>query len=183
MPRNSEAIELIEYYKKHNITDYPKNKNGDPNMSKPFNKFNYLKVLDSKLPIKNQEPEDCCVICSEPFLDKCILSCGHTFCVSCSIKHFRKNENCPMCRKQICDKPKELIAMPEEITNSYIDTIFETKEDTRQNLNVRDYIYNAFEYYKYNSILNKERYIQDICEEIKLCILDFNESAIEWYTS
>ena len=172
---------LVEYYKQHNIVNYPKNKNGLPNMTTTFNKHHY-KILQSQSKEDTNIKEEC-VICTEKLEDKCILSCGHTFCVSCSIKHFRKNENCPMCRRKICDKPKEILSMPEEITNSHIDTIFETEEPSRHNLNVRDYIYNAFEYYKYNNILNKDRYINDICEEIKLCILDFNESAIEWYTS
>lgn len=44
-----------------------------------------------------------CKLCFHEMIST-ILKCGHTMCSECSIKHFRKSENCPFCRATICKK-------------------------------------------------------------------------------
>lgn len=49
-----------------------------------------------------------CVICNSPMENEyCKLNCDHKFCVSCIMMHARNNNNCPMCRYEICEKPKK----------------------------------------------------------------------------
>ena len=56
-----------------------------------------------------------CVICSEELnKNHCLLLCEHAFCVSCIAQHCRINNNCPLCRKEICNKPKIMDKIPRE---------------------------------------------------------------------
>ena len=108
---------MIEYYKKEGI-DYPKTKNGEPNMIYKQNRDTYNKMRDE------------CVICSEKMKGVAELECGHKMCVQCCIKHFRKKESCPFCRKIICVKEGNL----EEI-QEIIDNVVDASYSSRHNLN------------------------------------------------
>ena len=173
--------ELIEYYKKHTITDYPKTKRGLPKMNSKINRDNIKLLVAEK---KENKPlnDTTCSICAEILTDNCTLKCKHTFCVSCMISHFRINNSCPLCRVVICDKPKKLEGMPDEMIQQNIQSILmNEQESVRQNMNMSDYLFNKLEYYKSNYILNRDRYINDIYNEIVSCIYDYNSIVEEHY--
>jgi hypothetical protein len=52
---------------------------------------------------KRQKINEECKLCFHEIIST-TLKCGHTMCSECCIKHFRKSENCPFCRKMICEK-------------------------------------------------------------------------------
>ena len=50
-----------------------------------------------------------CPICYEEVKDNQVMNkCGHKLCISCFGLHIRENNNCPLCRDEICQKPKNL---------------------------------------------------------------------------
>ena len=60
-----------------------------------------------ELEMKELEMNEC-QICYEK--NKIELECGHRLCLDCCIKHFRRNESCPYCRKMMYpneDRTKE----------------------------------------------------------------------------
>lgn len=183
--------ELIEYYKQHNITDYPKTTNGLPKMNSKINKDAIHKINESKKDIKpndsdincpNLDKENTCSICSEPFNGKCILSCNHTFCVSCAISHFRVNNTCPLCRHVICDKPKKHEKMPGEMVDQNIENILMSEEEeSRQYMTMKNYLLKKLDFYKTNNILNKERYVDELCDEVIFCLYDYNSIIEQHY--
>jgi hypothetical protein len=199
--------DLIQYYIQRGITDYPKRKDGRPNMLRVFNKNNHTMLYELKheavkdkykeliiQKTKDKEAEMCkliettfhtenCVICNESLSSVSILSCGHKFCMNCSISHFRVNNVCPLCRKEICDKPKSVIAMSPEMVDQAIEEVLHTHEPEREGLMMRDYIKDKLIFFKKNNIINTERYINDMYNEIKHCIYDFNVSIERWYMS
>jgi len=65
--------------------------------------YKKLKTKGEKNENKNKENNEC-LVCFSKSNTKSItkLECGHSLCIICCIKHFRKNENCPFCRKIIC---------------------------------------------------------------------------------
>jgi hypothetical protein len=152
--------ELVEYYKQHNISDYPKTKYGLPKMNSKINR-NTIKLLITEKKQNNEINNDnTCSICAEILTDNCTLKCKHTFCVSCMISHFRINNSCPLCRHIVCDKPKKMERMPDEMIQQNIQSILMNEQEVvRQNMNMSDYLFNKLEYYKQNYILNRERYI------------------------
>ena len=126
IPKNRiSPSELIKYYNQHNI-EFPRNKDGNPNMKYSQNKKTYKlltkrkisQVIEDHLRVNNkknkyQSTQDCllgkkeieeCIICYEP-LDKdlVILECQHKYCFKCSIKYFRTKDTCPLCQKKVID--------------------------------------------------------------------------------
>ena len=138
---------MIDYCNKEGI-DYSKTKSGKPNMISKQNRELYNKMKEE------------CIICSEKMKGTTVLDCGHKMCTICCIKHFRKNENCPFCRKLICEKV-------EDDYEDMIDTVLETRYTTRHNLSMFDFIIEK---------INGEEPIDciafDILNEIKLTCLD-----------
>lgn len=156
-PAYSQSVtidEIEEYYRAQGIDDYPKTKNGKPNMRFQENqrvKFNIIKekmLKENKLQNKHSftEQKDTnyrnevlslsddeiesikrlseeCVICRSPMENEyCKLKCDHKFCVSCIMMHARNNNNCPMCRYEICDKPK----VPEKLSSLMLSHIVQS---------------------------------------------------------
>ena len=51
-----------------------------------------------------------CVICYESLnasKNICTTECGHKFCLTCMMKHSRRNNGCPLCRAVIIDSESE----------------------------------------------------------------------------
>jgi len=142
-----EMEKMIEYYKKEGI-DYPKTKNGEPNMVYKQNRDTYNKLREE------------CIICSEKMKGTAELECGHKMCIQCCIKHFRKKETCPFCRKCICAKEDESY---EEV----VDSVLDSQYSTRHNLSMFNYI---IEKIGSNDPIDCVAY--DILREIKLTCLD-----------
>ena len=148
---------MIEYYKKEGI-DYPKTKNGEPNMIYKQNRDTYNKMRDE------------CVICSEKMKGVAELECGHKMCVQCCIIHFRKNDRCPFCRK--------MIAYHKKITDEEIENIIEIEM-------LEDYYYEKYhkdmDLYKFLKLkgLNKNKIeevidaFSDRCVEMCRIIKDY----------
>lgn len=123
--------EIRKYYQQQNI-DFPRNKDGNPNMSYSQNKKTYQELFKrkfnhffdefdkssllkrakksssvSELTHNNSENDDFqeCIICFEPLKkDLVILECKHMYCVDCSLRHFKNKTNCPLCQKEIISK-------------------------------------------------------------------------------
>jgi hypothetical protein len=199
--------ELIEYYNQKGFTDYPKKKNGRPNMLRVFNKNHHHMLYKIKYDetrqkyddlikekTKQKEAEMCaviqtnfqaeiCTICNDPLSDVSILKCGHKFCMTCAISHFRVSNTCPLCRAEICKKPKDMTAMSTEMVDQAIEEVLNRHEPEREGLIMRDYIKDKLNFFKKNDVLNVERFINDIFHEVKYCILDYNKSVERWYMS
>lgn len=119
--------EVYEYYKKNGIKDFPKTSNGYPNMK--YKKNRDIKEMLIKMKIKSEEKlnkqqenirtfvsgnKQECMICYEKIGNAAFLECGHTFCLSCIVKHCRENNNCPCCRYEFTTKPKKIEKIPSD---------------------------------------------------------------------
>ena len=138
---SSEQLRL--YYENNGITDYPKRKNGYPNMTFKFNRHHINKIIESRrneyINKKNKREKliqefyesysdntkaQECIICCEPISKNiAILECGHTFCLSCMVQHGRENNNCPCCRIEFTNKPKKVEHMTGMTLNEIISTL------------------------------------------------------------
>ena len=155
--------EIRKYYQQQNI-DFPKNKDGNPNMSYLQNKETYQKLfkrkynylldeLDKSRLLKRARESDSiskisydsesndiqeCIICLEPLKkDLVILECRHMYCVSCSLRHFKNKSNCPLCQKEIINKYDFNNFNNEIIINEYEITHM-INQEIRNILNERD---------------------------------------------
>ena len=136
-------LEMTKYYN-HRKIDFPKNKDGNPNMRYSQNKNTYQMLYRRKIGVnvrkrkRSLEPlekyfeyqrdsiKEECIICFEPLnKDVVILECQHKYCVSCSLKHFRTKNNCPLCQRQIIDVnyPNTNIINSESFSDSEINEI------------------------------------------------------------
>ena len=123
--------EVYEYYNKNRINDFPKTSNGYPNMK--YKKNRDIKDMLLKMKIKTEEKlnkqqeniitfcssfvsgnKQECMICCEKIGNAAFLECGHTFCLSCMVKHCRENNNCPCCRYEFTTKPKKIQKIPSD---------------------------------------------------------------------
>ena len=64
-----------------------------------------------------------CAICSRPFYEPYIISCGHTFCFSCLQQYFgsgnQRRKTCPSCRQPVLHDPAPNFAL-RDITHNLI---------------------------------------------------------------
>ena len=196
--------ELIQYYKENGITDYPKKKDGTPNMGRSINKNNLRTLIQLKsdkfkrnkmsgekmsadkmsAELKSGDKEaEMCVICNEPFEDICILKCKHKFCVNCAISHFRVKHNCPLCREEICSIPKTTTAICDEYVEAISENVFNHQSVRRNMMTMKGYLSDKLGFYKRNNVLNIEGYINEIQGEIMNCVFDISDSITDWYVS
>ena len=191
--------ELIQYYKENGITDYPKKKDGTPNMSRIVNKNNIrilieLKsnkfkrsisdIMSAELKTASDIKEhEVCPICNDPFEDICILKCKHKFCVTCTISHFRVKHNCPLCREEISSIPKTTTPICDEYIEAIADNVLNHESIRRNMMTMKGYLSEKLGFYKRNNVLNIEKYIGEIQEEFMNSIFDISDSITEWYVS
>ena len=142
--------EMIDHYNKLGI-DFPKTKDGNPNMVYKQNRITYNELSKKE-----------CIICMDRMIGFAYLDCGHEFCIKCTIKHFRLKDNCPLCRKLVCKKEKSMIDI-----NHITDELLSNEFDSRNNLNMYDFIVDRFK----NST-NIEETSFEVLNEIKLTCLD-----------
>lgn len=93
--------QLLAYYERHRINDFPKRTNGTPDMRKRFNKRHLASLTLNVLPVSQPTAE--CPVCYETIEDgngkgKVVLGCNHTFCVECFTKFMHQKNTCPLCR-------------------------------------------------------------------------------------
>lgn len=97
---------LLDYYKRHNITNYPKTKTGIPDMRSFINKKTFQQIISDETNSTTSVNE--CPICFEPITNgRAVLSCNHTFCLDCIIQHGRLTNTCPLCRCEFSTKPSK----------------------------------------------------------------------------
>jgi pSer/pThr/pTyr-binding forkhead associated (FHA) protein len=53
----------------------------------------------------NLKDEFKCAVCQDFFVEANTLTCGHTYCYSCIVEWFARNQRCPTCRTQCCSRP------------------------------------------------------------------------------
>jgi len=163
--------ELVAHYEKLGI-DYVKTKSGNPNMSNKQNKETQKLLRSKKESNINKINENECIICTNIMKGIAQLECGHSFCIKCTIQHFRTKDNCPLCRTFICEVEIPNKKSIDEI-NVVIEDILSTEYDTRNNLNMHDYIVEQLQ--KVNSH-NVHFIAYDIMNEINLSCLDIGVS-------
>ena len=197
--------DLIEYYKENNITDYPKKVNGQPCMTRKFNKTHtqilytkrvlilqekYAKYISESIKEKRSEALKLkmdeykgvtCVICSEDLTSASILECGHIMCVKCTISHFRVNNVCPFCRASVCEKPVVRLVMQNQTTIALVDENLASLEPDRFNLTMVEYIRNRLAYYKTGGGIELDGLTHSIVREIHSSMVDLSASINTWY--
>ena len=62
----------------------------------------------SKRNKKNMDDQTTCPVCFDhlSFKNICVTKCNHKFCLECILTHHTKNNNCPLCRTQLCTATK-----------------------------------------------------------------------------
>ena len=93
-------MDLLAYYERHNITDFPKRTNGTPDMRKAFNKRFHASLLFLNPPAAPTEVQPKsqmeCPVCYEKLekgKGKVVLGCDHTFCIDCFTKFMYQMQN------------------------------------------------------------------------------------------
>ena len=145
---------------------YKVKKNGEPSirskqikaLQREYNTMNMKKVIDAwisysktndekwlELDKKRQEASFECPICYESISNNMVLNkCGHKLCISCFSLHIRENNTCPICRDEICKKPKKIISMPSEMRRNLIEDTLSNEYDERDGMTMRAFVINQF---------------------------------------
>ncbi|MBI90035.1 MAG: hypothetical protein CMG60_08110 [Candidatus Marinimicrobia bacterium] len=133
--RNKVSKQIMENNKKqnnHNISTTL-----EPNYRKDITELSDEEIDEL------QKLESSCIICGEKMNNSCCrLPCDHSFCVNCIVHHSRVNNNCPLCRKEFCDKPKniDIEKISIELVNEYLD-YERTYHFAYENFNDSDHLY------------------------------------------
>ena len=120
-----------------------KNKILEKNKKENLHSFTTEKEINYRKEIANMSDEDIellktvnepCVICGEIMKNNhSVLKCKHAFCNNCMISHFRIKDNCPLCRTTVCEKPKTVEPMTEELIKGIIN--YEIWNNDEYNIN------------------------------------------------
>ena len=180
---------FIHYISKQNRkTDIILSSSGLPDMRYLQNKRVFAEYLKFKnetdsnsksKPNNNEYHQDIqqydCVICMESINDNiCYLKCKHSFCVPCYSTHIRLKNTCPLCRAEICCKPKSM----HKITNSEITSLMiselSKRYSERQNQTLEEFIQ--------HHVTNSLSAVM-VMNEIKLSILDISFGVADYYDS
>lgn len=116
-----------------------------------------------------------CAICMESINDNiCLLKCKHSFCVSCYSIHIRVKNTCPLCRAEICCKPKSMKKIPDSTVTSIMIEELAKKYDERQKQTLEEYI----RFHVPNCLSGRM-----VMSEIKQTILDVAFGVADYYDS
>lgn len=205
------VIDLVKYYKQNNIHDYPKTKKGQPDMRKQYNK-QMLQTLQKNIKqeirqkqeneifknnvrkIINEEKQTECIICCDKIHNNiAFLSCGHQFCVKCIMMHSRENNNCPVCRKELCPKLIKKDKMPNQIMANIVTTELNMLRTERMDMNLNNFIKMkmvdiikiiAPEYpINFNNDTEIMNILKEITDEIENTGVDIGVNIDNWYQS
>lgn len=172
--------------------DHMKTQQSWSNMREPLMKTKKLRNRSESLDTKLEESEHKgtvqqkiqkyeCVICmQEQDTNICLLECKHAFCTKCFAIHFRYNNCCPLCRKEVCSMPKpEKERMPEESMFEIIRNEYLHNYPERDDLSLRQYISEKLGQHRAGG--NKEVLLNDIEKEVMEFGQDVAQRIIEWY--
>ena len=176
----------------HHLKEYPKNKNGFPDMrhskckklftsyikSKNNGQFNHYSdkfkhVISKEERIQNHIEKYDCVVCMEEIEDNiCMLKCNHGFCVNCFIQHVRLKNDCPLCREELCSIPQRKKKISNEGIVYYINYHLNMHYEERGNA--------TFNQFLSNYVVN-DYHKELIIKEIKETMMDVSQSVNEFY--
>ena len=195
--------DILDYYAKKEITDFSRNKDGSLNMRRKENKDakeflfferkselleQYYDLIEQKKQEKIKEAcsfrvdtskMEMCPICMEDMTGRAILDCTHTFCIQCSIQHFRQKTNCPLCRAEVCEPPVQKV-VPDELIGGIVHENLRDVYPERHNYDLHDFILSSAIIFKDN---NSDPYIftMEIFEEVKRFGYDVGEGVRQWF--
>ena len=198
--------DLIDYYTEHSL-EYPKLKNGYPNMSRRMNKDTFDTIVASKqkalclqyqdlIKQKTQEKKkeacmfrvttarsDPCPICFEEIVGMAILECTHVFCINCTINHFRLKNTCPLCRAEVCDKPVIKENIPTETIHAIAIEQSDSQYPNRHNLPLYNYLLESTINLRAlpNIEMNTHNFVNMIFDEVINSSIDMGIRVREWY--
>jgi hypothetical protein len=200
--------DLSAYYNSVGIVDFPKSKNGEPNMTKAYNKTQLALLTNKKKEeilkkyetyiqeqsikkqmeickskkIEVETKTENCPVCYDPITTMSVLKCGHAFCVPCTISHFREGDSCPLCRVQICEKPVKKSIMPPQMSHEIITQLLNKQEPERLNKSMEKYIEQRLVDFKRNPRgLDSMVLTLEFCNEINVTMMDLAEAINQWY--
>lgn len=94
--------EILERNKKENLHNYKEDKEENY-------RHEIEALTDEEIHQIKQINSSTCVICHESLKNNySMLPCEHMFCTTCIAEHSRNANNCPLCRKDYCSKPKKI---------------------------------------------------------------------------
>jgi hypothetical protein len=122
--------------------------------------FDEIKTNEYIETIANETDENECIDCVDTNDTTCLrLKCGHAFHTNCIISSFRRNEKCPMCRKELVNK----------LSEDYILFTNETLEETPNN---------DFEWILLDTLVKQDRCrnsdLKSLRNHLNLSIKDFH---------
>ena len=118
--------DLLAYYERHNITDFPKRANGTPDMRKAFNKrhnasLRLCHIISPPTEVQSKSQMECPICYEKIEKGRVILDCNHTFCIECFTKFMYQKNTCPMCRNAFTDR--SFNPMDEHYINDLVDAM------------------------------------------------------------
>ena len=199
------AEDIASYYAELGITDYPKKANGLPKLkenevarkaihAKKHQQMleEYKDVIEQKrnekaaeacrFRIDTSKNEDC-PICMDPMKGRSILDCAHVFCIKCSIEHFRKKQNCPLCRAEVCgpaDKP-EIIPLPDQTIGSIVEDNLGYVYPERLNHDLYNFILSSAIFFRDAKKADAFHFTNDIFDEVRKFGVDVATDVKAWY--
>ena len=198
--------EVVAYYDKIGITDYPKNEDGPImkqnktvvkilyNEKKQYRISEYKELIEQRRKEKALEAcvfridtsrnEDC-PICFESMAGRSILDCSHVFCIKCSIQHFRLHQNCPLCRAEVCKPPTKSvrITIPDENINQIVEDNLGYIYPERNDYDLYNFILINATLFKESTSSNACDFASEIYEEVSKFGFDVANDVKDWYSN
>ena len=195
--------DVAAHYAKLGITDYPKNKNGLPNMSlnkqarkdvyaykERALKEQYEELIEQKRKEKLAEAcmfrvdtsknEDC-PICLEEMTGRAILDCSHVFCIICSIEHFRTKQTCPLCRAEVCGPTKSVTPISDQTIAGMVEDNLGYVYPERYNYDLYNFILTSATIFRESPKSDAFHFTNDIFEEVRKFGIDVATDVKSWY--
>lgn len=156
------------------------------------------KRLDFFEPIhmRKQDNQYECIICYENVNRQdnvAQLGCGHSFCIGCFSQHIRVSGSCPLCRKDIINKPKQIEELPDQVMTQIILFHMQNKYQDRQSLSIREYFKSKLDHYynpyRHGTTNGKDIKFTELNRDLLDCIMeevtkfarDVSGTTSEWY--
>jgi hypothetical protein len=196
--------EVALHYARNGITDYPKTNSGLPNMktNKTVCKLIYAEKRDALIAkyqgmverrketlaetsmLRAAAITEDCPICLDPISGgRSILNCSHTFCIQCSIEHFRANQRCPLCRAEVCGPAKKVGIVP--ISDEAVEVIVENNVQLvypeRHQFDLYNFILTSAVLFRNSEHSDAFTFADEIFEEIRRFGHDVASNVKDWY--
>lgn len=112
-----------------------KSKSWDNTLSSPLDDLNIIEdnaTNEIKSKIEFDEADVECMLCFRLLYQPVTIICGHTYCKNCILASVKRNTECPLCSRKLCQKKSEFEYSISYILSGLIEKYFKEEYKERE---------------------------------------------------